>query len=578
MGKPGWLLGSMFVKLFLALALVSMLVFSGLLYSALSSSREALIKQKSEDMTVFIERTGQYLELYLANIRNILLNVSGRVDEKLLADPAALRKMLNEQIEINSAIVSHMFIMNGDGEILSNDQLFYDIVGHPELPRLFRIAYENPGLVNWSEPYYSPLMTERTIAFALALKDGEGIVLAEINTSQLTARLNELLYGTGQGFTLFTGKGNIVSYDPNSKIVPYKPATLPAEMDDEFVRELTGLPNGISRIEGAAGPLMAVKSERYQLGWYLVTLTDERVFRSGVRDLYARFTGIGVLWFSLLIVFTIAISRYFTRPVYRLALQMDRIRGERFTAPVLQVKRTDEIGRLSRSFHMMLGRIQELLQTVKENEERKKEIELKLLLSQIRPHFLYNTLACIGSLAKQHRAAEVEETIRSLIQLLSYSLGKSEMVTLEEELQSLRSYVQIQKVRYGDAFHFCEEIDPSVLQMFVPKLIFQPLVENSIFHGLAAKGEGIVTIRARAEEGKLLLSVRDDGEGMTEAQIREALSDAEERVPKKSVSGFSIGLRNVQDRIRLNYGPAYGLQIVSEPGEWTDVTIALPLP
>lgn len=578
MGKPVWLLGSMFVKLFLALALASMLVFSGLLYTALSSSREALIQQKSEDMTVFIERTGQYLELYLANIRNILLNVSGRVDEELLADPAALRKMLNEQIEINSAIVSNMFIMNGDGEILSNDQLVYDIVGHPELPRLFRIAYENPGLVNWSEPYYSPLMTERTIAFALALKDGAGIVLAEINTSQLTARLNELLYGTGQGFTLFTGKGNIVSYDPNSKIVPYKPATLPAEMDDEFVRELTGLPNGISRIEGAAGPLMAVKSERYQLGWYLVTLTDERVFRSGVRDLYARFTGIGVLWFSLLIVFTIAISRYFTRPVYRLALQMDRIRGERFTAPVLQVKRTDEIGRLSRSFHMMLGRIQELLQTVKENEERKKEIELKLLLSQIRPHFLYNTLACIGSLAKQHRAAEVEETIRSLIQLLSYSLGKSEMVTLEEELQSLRSYVQIQKVRYGDAFHFCEGIDPAVLQMFVPKLIFQPLVENSIFHGLAAKGEGIVTIRARAEEGKLLLSVRDDGEGMTEAQIREALSDAEERVPKKSVGGFSIGLRNVQDRIRLNYGPSYGLQIVSEPGEWTDVTITLPLP
>ncbi|PYI56584.1 cache domain-containing sensor histidine kinase [Paenibacillus flagellatus] len=577
---------SMFVKLFLALAAASLLAFSGLLYGAMDSSREALIEQKSEDMTMFVERTGQYLDLYLQNIRNILLNASSRMDEAMLSDTDGLQRMLRTQIELNSGIVAHLFVLRRDGTVVSSNQLAYDIVGHPELRRLFRIADENPGLVNWSEPYYSPMQVERTIAFALALKDDAGVVLAEISTSQLTKRLNELLYDSDQDFTLFTGQGHIVSYDPDSRIVPYKPATLPPELDDDFADALIGLPNGISRVAGAAGPLMAVKSERNQLGWYLVTLTDEKLFRQGVRHLYGRFAGVGALWFSLLLVLTLAISRHFATPINRLALQMDRIRGERLVAPFRQIERSDEIGRLSRSFYTMVGRIQELVQTVKENEERKKAMEMKLLLSQIRPHFLYNTLACIGSLAKQHRTEEVEETIRSLIKLLSYSIGRSDLVALEEEIGALRAYAQIQRVRYGETFRYEERLDgldPSLLAVRVPKLLLQPLVENAFFHGIAGKGGGTVRLQAAEEQGRLRVSVWDDGEGMTEERIAELLrplSGAEEGAepgdPARGSNG--IGLANVRERLRLGFGPGYDLDIRSEPGRWTLVTIELPLP
>ncbi|MBP1989145.1 cache domain-containing sensor histidine kinase [Paenibacillus eucommiae] len=574
---------SMFVRLFLTLALASLLVFSGLLYSALSSSREALSKQKSADMTIFIERTGQYLELYLQNIRNILINASADIDDTLLKDPKKLENMLRGNIEQNSSIISHMFVLREDGSVVSSNQLIYDVVGHPELPKIARIAHENRGLVNWSEPYYTPLQVGQTIAFALALKGGDGILLVEINTNQLTKRLNEMLYSSGQGFTLFTNQGHIVSYNPYSSIVPYKHATLPPEMEDSFTNALTQLPNGVSRIEGADGPLMAVKSKRYELGWYLVTLTDERKFNEAGQSLVVRFLTIGALWFSLLIVLTLGISRYFTIPINRLALQMDRVRGERLAVPPRQIERKDEIGRLSLSFYTMMGRIQELLQTVKENEERKKEIELLLLINQIRPHFLYNTLACIGSLAKQHRVQEVEETIRSLIQLLSYSIGKTDNATLEEEFLALRSYVQIQKIRYGEAFNYVEELGAEFAQITVPKLILQPLLENSIFHGLAVKGEGTVWIRARAEEGKLLLTVRDDGQGMTDTQIKQtlmALAPSEQTDLSNLPAGVrqGIGLSNVQERIRIHYGQEYGLEIRSEPGLWTEVVISLPLP
>jgi len=585
MAKLRGLFSTMFVKLFLMLALASLLAFSGLLYSALSSSREALTKQKSEDMTMFIERTGQYLDLYLQNIRNILISLSDRIDDNLLDHPAELEQVMQEYIKRNSGIASYMFVQRRDGTIVSSDQLVYGVVGHPELPRIFRMAEERPGTIRWSELYYSPMLTDRTIAFALNLKDGAGTALLEINTAQLTRKLHELLHSSGQGFALFTGQGGIVSYDPYSSIVPYKPATLPPEMDERFAGTLRGLSRGISRIEGAAGPLMVVKSERNELGWYFVTMTDERDFREATNKLLIRFLGIGALWFSLLIALTLFISRHFTTPVNRLALQMDRIRGERFVDPYRQIERRDEIGRLSRSFYTMLGRIQELLATVRETEERKKATEMELLLHQIRPHFLYNTLSCIGSLAKQHRVHEVEETIRSLIGLLTYSIGRNDFVTLEEEMQALREYIQIQNVRYGDAFHYADEIDPSVAHLPVLKLILQPLVENSIFHGLAARGEGSVLVRAQVEDAKLVLTVWDDGEGMSMQQIEAALAAPvlapngdNPRRNGKSGRFNGIGLSNVKERIHLHYGPAYGLHIRSELGRWTEVTVVLPLP
>ncbi|MCD9023776.1 PDC sensor domain-containing protein [Cohnella silvisoli] len=181
MVKLRGMFGSMFVKLFLALSLASLLVFSGQMYSALGSSRQALMQQKSEDMTMFMEQTGQYLDLYLQNIRNILISVSDRMNDDLLANPVAMQRMLQEQIERNIGIVSFLYIQTDDGTIVSSNQLAYGVVGHPQLPGLFRISEETYGQVKWSEPYYSPMLTDQTIAFAIGFKNRPGKVLAEIN-------------------------------------------------------------------------------------------------------------------------------------------------------------------------------------------------------------------------------------------------------------------------------------------------------------------------------------------------------------------------------------------------------------
>jgi two-component system sensor histidine kinase YesM len=583
-GKP---FVSMFLKLFLVLTSFSLLMFTGLLYSGLTDSREALILQKSEDMTLLNERTEQYLDLYLQNIRNIMLNVSGRLDREILTSTNKLSKMLRDIAELNTSIVSNLFILRLDGTVVSSNQLLYNIISHPELSRSFRIANENPGVVNWSQPYYSPLLVDQTISFALTLKDeagfSAGVVLAEINTPQLIRQFSQLLKDSGQSFVLFTEQGQVLLHDRESSILPYKHGTIPHEIDTQFAEGLFALHNGVSRIEGSHGYLIAVKSSRNQLGWYLVSLTDERTFEKHARLLYNRFIGIGILYFLLLLVLAFVISRHFTTPIKRLALQMDRIRGERLATPLSKVERNDEIGWLSISFYTMIERIQELLNMVREIEGRKKTMELKMLLSQIRPHFLYNTLACIASLAKQHRVNEVEETIRSLILMLTYSIDKKqEFVMLKEEIETLEAYMQIQRVRYGDHYKLEIDIPPAYMAAMLPKLILQPLVENAIFHGLAVKGEGTIRVGVVERDGHLLISVFDDGVGMNEQQIDEVLHRkiAEQDIDHlriHNVRGLnSIGLSNVLERIRLNFGEQYGLSIDSEPGEFCIVTVELP--
>src|SRR5690606_14629810 len=195
--------------------------------------------------------------------------------------------------------------------------------------------------------------------------------------------------------------------------------------------------------------------------------------------------------------------------------QMKWVSNEKFRDQFQPLNRTDEIGELSHRFLEMLGRIRELMNEQHLNEEKKKQMEIKMLLSQIRPHFLYNTLACIGSLAKQGKLTEVQETIRSLILLLRYSIDKKqELVTLYEEINSLQAYIQIQSIRVGNEFEVAFEIDPDTNIYLVPKLMLQPIVENSIFHGISDQRDGKIRIRsAHAPEG-MVITIEDNGQGI----------------------------------------------------------------
>ena len=240
----------------------------------------------------------------------------------------------------------------------------------------------------------------------------------------------------------------------------------------------------------------------------------------------------------------------------------------------------DEITELGLNFNIMIGRIRELLAAKIKEQEHLKKAELRALQAQINPHFLYNTLDTIIWLAEAHKTAQVIEIVRALSGFFRIALSKGQdWITIHQEIEHVRSYLTIQKMRYRDILDYKIEVDEDILDGVILKLTLQPLVENALYHGIKNKRNGgMITVRARrTDQNGVLLEVQDDGVGFTSyklAQIQQEINNDSEEITLKE-SGF--GLENVNKRIKLFYGKEYGLSIDSHYLEGTRVTVTIPL-
>jgi two-component system, sensor histidine kinase YesM len=238
----------------------------------------------------------------------------------------------------------------------------------------------------------------------------------------------------------------------------------------------------------------------------------------------------------------------------------------------------DEITELGLSFNIMIGRIRELLEAEKKEQENLKRAELRALQAQINPHFLYNTLDTIIWMAESNRTDQVVEIVSALSSFFRISLSKGrDWITIGEEIERTKSYLTIQRMRYRDILDFKIEADPYVLNNTVLKLILQPLVENALYHGIKNKrGGGTIIVRARQRnKDEVVLEVEDNGIGFTLEklnQLQAELSDDSGEINMES--GFGIG--NVNKRIRLYYGRQYGLTLNSEYTVGTRATLIIP--
>ena len=238
----------------------------------------------------------------------------------------------------------------------------------------------------------------------------------------------------------------------------------------------------------------------------------------------------------------------------------------------------DEITELGMSFNIMIGKIKELLDSKIKEQENLKKAELRALQAQINPHFLYNTLDTIIWMAESKKTDQVVEIVSALSSFFRISLSKGmDWITIGEEVERIRSYLTIQKMRYQDILDFNIEVDKDVTENTILKLILQPLVENALYHGIKNKRQGgMISVRAKRKgEDEILLEVEDDGIGFTPeklAQLRADLNDDSGDI--KLESGFGIG--NVNNRIRLYYGKSYGVSIRSEYNSGTCVTLIIP--
>ena len=565
-------------KQFIYLFIVTLLLVLVLAWRNLHEAESLLKNQVIRDAELLVSRTNQYIDASLDNVENTLMLLSTRSDllkegnEETVFD--TLRKFANN----NNSIAKTLYMIRSDGKVFASNQVNYEIIGNPHLPELYALAFQNYGAINVSEPYNSP-MSGHTLAYVLPITDTnkqiQGVVVAEVNLDLLTERIAPMIY---QSYALFTKGGNVINrMDSRDKLLPFQPAVYPPVLQESFQKQLVSLKVGVSSIEGnSLKPLVAVKSTTNRLGWSLAAFIEEDYFYQDLKKLNNNYRDASIVWTIILLFSAYLLSRSFTKPIRRFAEKMDRLNDVQVLAK-LTVTRKDEIGRLMQSYNAMLDRIQSQLQKTKSAEKQKKEYELKMLRSQIAPHFLYNTLACISSLAKQQRIDEVRETIRSLVKLLSFSFDKeSEYVSVAEELEGLRMYMHIQQVRYGDQYRYELDMDSSLMGYRILKLTLQPLVENALFHGITPHHGGLITIKGRLEKSMIRLYIRDDGIGISRDEIGRLLhGNPEQERSKYRFTG--IGLRNVHDRIRIHHGEPYGLRIGSAHGVGTVIRVDIPI-
>ncbi len=269
------------------------------------------------------------------------------------------------------------------------------------------------------------------------------------------------------------------------------------------------------------------------------------------------------------ILASIVLSKNLSDPIYKIIEGMNQVKEGDLQAKI-EVMQNDEIGLIARNFNAMTDELNQHVQSEIEQQKRLTDVQVSMLQSQLNPHFLYNTLDTIKWLAKISKNNEISSLSYSLANILRQSIDLTQFITVKKELALIKDYIEIQKIRLSDKFQFSMSVEEGLLDCIVPKLIIQPIVENSILHAFKKMDRGSISISVFKEKENLLIEVKDDGCGMSDEQV-DSINNYE---PKNSTG--HLGIYNVNVIIKLNYGNEYGIKVNSKINSYTRVVIMLP--
>ena len=385
-------------------------------------------------------------------------------------------------------------------------------------------------------------------------------VSLDLSFSNISNHINNV--GIGQrGYCFLMDRMGNIMYHPQQQL-------LYAGLKSEDTAALAALEDGTYVEDTVIYAVTSVEDSSWRVVG--VSFVDELVNRS-VREMIGISAGLAGLVLAAALLTSWILSRMLSRPLRGLASAMERFERDADHFSYRPVRGTREVRELSQSFGHMVLRIQQLMSTVRQEEINLRKTELKALQAQINPHFLYNTLDSIAWMCERGRNADAVNMVHALARLFRISISRGhELIPIAKEIEHAESYLQIQKYRYKNQFTYEFDVDPGCLDYYCNKITLQPIIENSINHGLdLLVEEGRIQVEVLQDGDDILFRVRDNGVGMSQEQVDAILEqDPEDRT--------GIGIRNVNDRLRIYFGAPYGLNITSELDVGTCVEIRMP--
>lgn len=562
-------------KMLLAFFSVIMITISVLIGEFYFRTVEDLKHQSIETTERLTQQSAATLHLYLNNVRSFAWNYFG--DKKfqsfvqsLGADPAAFSDYTGKfnQFIVDNPVVSGIYVAQLDGLSMKTGMTARG-ASQEERARLTEIAIQDNGKGSWL-----PLQTYdsisnslvATVTYVQAIRNISnfspgsviGVMMYDISYPFLQKWLKDIEgAGVSRFYIIDAADGSVVrSLEPVSD---KRPLLNKADMEAVLDYASHGYFFTNANKEGST---LVVYEKLPNTQWMLVSLSSTKALLKPVADFTKRTIVIGLLclFFSVMLASLLA-TRIIT-PLKELSKGMKAIEVGNYEVS-LPIRSKDEIGYLSTAFNRMARKINRLIKKVYETELVKKDMEIKTLQSQINPHFLYNTLGIIDSLSSIDGNQRISMISRSLAKMLRYNINGDDVSMLEAEFQQIRLYLAIQKVRFDTRLEYSIYLEPGLEAIPIPKLLIQPLVENSILHGISQFiNGGMVRVEAeKDDEGHIIIEVWNNGEHMEmekQSWLRNLLESGSSYSEDYSERS-SIGLLNVQSRIRLLYGDSKGI-------------------
>ena len=557
-------------------SLVAVLLIVISIYSRLSSQLYDTVKQENVSL---VNRVDSSMEVYLRNIMKLSDTIYYGIIKNTNLSEDSIGEKLTLLYNNNKEQVSNIALISKEGEPISvvpaarfrknfkaeDEEWFVNALNKTEnihftLPHVQNMFEKGDNSYNWV------ISMSRAVEITVGGSTEQAVLLIEMAYQGLEEVLDEVTLGNGGYIYLMDSKGDII-WHPKFELIAsgrVKENNLVAAGYDDGSRE---------EVFNGTRQTVVTKTVGYT-GWKLVGV----IKGTGI-SLNMLKTRLFIVFVILLIIFiVILINSYIsfrvTNPIRELEKSVKELEEGNLDADIY-MGGSYEVQHLGKSVQDMKFRIKGLMQDIVSEHEEKRKSEFDSLQAQINPHFLYNTLDIIVWQIENEKQSEAVHTVTALARFFRLSLGKGKnIVTVRDEIDHVKNYLMIQHMRFKNKFDYEFDIAEDVLELPSLKLMLQPLVENAIYHGMEfMDGDGMIMVKAWRKEDELYLSVADNGLGMTEDKVEMILTG-------KSTSGngrgSGIGVKNVNERIKLYFVEAYGLTIDSEPDEGTTVIIHLP--